>query len=400
MSDPTQYDEDLENFDDADLGDDESYTEDENWESFDEGDVGEDAPPPRAKKKSGMFNIIVIGVAMVIAAGVVVVTMGGGAPAPTPVNAIPAVAPSPSVAEVDAAAVPPPAQDAPPITAAAQEPLLTGTDQPPATAPIEATDTNMPPMPTAMASPETPALTDTLPAVPAPVVESASGGNASGGNDGALRMPSAQDVMLKPTPVETPAPAADLAASVTLDQSVVPNQSVAPDQSVALAALADRLDLVIARLDKMDGDVAAVKNQPPAPLGADLDAMKDTIAQLEKTVSALSKDRVRSAPVRPADVEDDPAAPPKPQILGPSDGDAGGNDVIAPAPKAAKAVATKTNWVLKGAQPGRAMLAKPGESDIQTVSVGDTLSGLGKITSIAYTDGRWVVRGTQGQISQ
>src|SRR5262249_11799620 len=56
-----------------------------------------------------------------------------------------------------------------------------------------------------------------------------------------------------------------------------------------------------------------------------------------------------------------------------------------------------SNWVLKSAKPGTAWVSEPGSAEIRAVSVGETLNGLGKITSISQdSGGRWVVSGTKG----
>jgi intracellular multiplication protein IcmG len=59
-----------------------------------------------------------------------------------------------------------------------------------------------------------------------------------------------------------------------------------------------------------------------------------------------------------------------------------------------------TKWVLKSAQPGRAIVSKVGESEIYTIHVGESLAGIGKITSISVEDGKWVVQATNGKILQ
>jgi len=72
------------------------------------------------------------------------------------------------------------------------------------------------------------------------------------------------------------------------------------------------------------------------------------------------------------------------------------------APKAAAAPAAKrVTWVLRSAKPGMAWVSEKGSNEMRTVSVGDTLSGIGKVTSIAAdAQGRWVVNGTRGSINQ
>ena len=57
-------------------------------------------------------------------------------------------------------------------------------------------------------------------------------------------------------------------------------------------------------------------------------------------------------------------------------------------------------WVLRSAQPGRAVLAQKETGDFKTVEVGDHVAGLGRIRSIQVENGRWVVRGSSGSVSQ
>jgi hypothetical protein len=67
---------------------------------------------------------------------------------------------------------------------------------------------------------------------------------------------------------------------------------------------------------------------------------------------------------------------------------------------AAPVLSAAPSWTLKAARPGRATIAKKGSDDVLVVEVGESVKGLGKITSIAQESGKWVVRGTQGSVSQ
>lgn len=61
----------------------------------------------------------------------------------------------------------------------------------------------------------------------------------------------------------------------------------------------------------------------------------------------------------------------------------------------------KVEWVLRSARPGSALVSERGSNEMRTVAVGDTLAGIGKVTSIAAdSQGRWVVNGTRGSIKQ
>ena len=57
-------------------------------------------------------------------------------------------------------------------------------------------------------------------------------------------------------------------------------------------------------------------------------------------------------------------------------------------------------WELRSAQPGKALIAPTGSNDMKTVYVGDIIDDIGKITSITVENGKWIIRGTQNNISQ
>ncbi len=59
-----------------------------------------------------------------------------------------------------------------------------------------------------------------------------------------------------------------------------------------------------------------------------------------------------------------------------------------------------SNWQLRSAVEGMALLGRVNSSELKRVSVGDMVSGLGKVTSISEQDGHWVVEATGGSISQ
>jgi intracellular multiplication protein IcmG len=71
-------------------------------------------------------------------------------------------------------------------------------------------------------------------------------------------------------------------------------------------------------------------------------------------------------------------------------------------PAAAQAPAeTAVQWKLKSAKPGTAWIAEGDSNELHTVSVGDMLPGIGKITTIDKDSaGHWAVTGTTGRISQ
>jgi intracellular multiplication protein IcmG len=208
----------------------------------------------------------------------------------------------------------------------------------------------------------------------------------------ALRLPSAQDVMLK-TPVAegAPTPAADLSAPPLAAQPVTP-----VTREVDVSAIEETLKGVITRLDATEASIRTLQDTiPPATVAslddasrAEIASLKSGLESLQKSVAEMRRDRA-SAPAVAA-----PAPAARPQILGPAE------DSPSVAPRAAAPATDSPRWVLRGAQPGQALVARAGQADTQTIRPGDTLPGIGRITAISYQDGRWVVEGTQGRITQ
>jgi len=396
-----QFDDGLEDFDDVavdEFGNDiepgeETFAGEEDWDSYDEQDEGaaDDQPQAQTGKKSGNFNKIVIGLAVLAGVGVLFFQLSQG-PSSTPAPA-PAPVPAPVVA-----VTPAPAPAAPPASGfltspenmAALEQDIAKTYSDTEVAEFDETGTKVesaehavaPPMPTAMTQDETSGMDDLAPAQPAvPAAPPAA--------EQAIRMPNAAEVLLKQPSEALPE-----------QQAVVP-ASPAPAAATPAAAptsetsseIISKIDLVLARLDQLEGDVKMLKAREAGVSAAAIADLKESLAALEKKVSVAAKAPAKAS--APAPEED--SRPPKPQILGASPAPAAVPKAVAPqvAPKTAA-----VRWVLKGAQPGRAMVSRPGESEMRNVAVGDTLPGIGRITGISYQDGRWLVQGTEGRITQ
>ena len=395
---------------------------DDEWDAIDDGS-GEDTQQAPAKKKSSLTNKLIIGAAVVVGAGVMVMTMMGGAPqntaqAPQPV--------APSAAPADMAAMPAdvsaPTPAPLPAPAPAPAPVADlpayGADPADAQTPREpdqalpaqgifndpqALDSAlqdagqdadaMAPAPLSDARPvevsDAPAMPD-APMAAAPLPTPAAS---------AVAMPKAND-LLKPsgaadvTPVvaePTPAPVSDpVSEPASLPGAVVdaPLAAPAPDQSVSsssvdaemTAQMLDRLDLIAARLDQLEDDLSVVRKESAAAATDEVEELRAAVKALEKKLSTQAQ------------------APASPTIETP----AARTTTLKAEPKSKPAVrqAQPVQWVLKGAQPGRAMVSRAGESEMRTVEVGDSLPGVGRISSIAYENGRWVVIGSEGRISQ
>lgn len=62
--------------------------------------------------------------------------------------------------------------------------------------------------------------------------------------------------------------------------------------------------------------------------------------------------------------------------------------------------AAKPNWVIRAAQPGKAVLRDTISGEVRSVEAGDNVSGLGKVKSITKKSGHWVVTGTQNSVQR
>ncbi len=114
---------------------------------------------------------------------------------------------------------------------------------------------------------------------------------------------------------------------------------------------------------------------------SDVDALKASLAKIEKAVAGAPAD-TKLADIKTTTSEDVKPAPVKTTAT-------------------KKAPVVRKSWVLRSAKPGMAWISEKGSAEIKTISVGDTVSGIGKVTAIAKDDGgRWVVNGTQGKINQ
>ncbi|MBI2235114.1 MAG: hypothetical protein HYU57_09085, partial [Micavibrio aeruginosavorus] len=373
---------------------------DDDWNDYDDealaGDESPAATPARAtKKKSGLFNILLIGGAVLFGGAFIMLKLGGS-PAPAPQMAPADMSMTMSQgqeapAPVEQAQAPVPRApdaafpaDSPPVVPMAEPEEISNPTLPPMPATIEkAEDSGVGPAPTAEPAP--------VAAIPEPPPEAVPEQNMID-SSGAIRMPQAGDVLLK-----APAPEAETVAAAPAAPAMNPEIAAKLDQVIARM---DAFEKEIGDLRQAQAQVAEKTAATPPGLDADIASIKQSVAALEARIGALS------AVAAKAPAEKPPAPAEKPSIVPPKV--LGDGAEVAPEPAEPRAPVRASRpaaepavrWVLKGAQPGRAMVARAGEDDIQNVAVGDTLPGIGRITAIAYQDGKWVVEGTKGRISQ
>jgi hypothetical protein len=186
------------------------------------------------------------------------------------------------------------------------------------------------------------------------------------------------------TPAPAPAasatglPADPLSAAppAALPPAEAPASPVMPAPAAPVAAApAAGLDAIESRLSALEDRLDSIEQKQVSK--SDIDALRASVKELQSAPAAKQE--------RPkAEKAAQPAAKKKKSVK-----------------KAAPAPSKK--WVLKSAKPGMAWLVEMNGvgGEMRTVTVGDLVPGLGRITAVsAGDDGRWVVVGTQGKVSQ
>ncbi|MCB9988518.1 MAG: hypothetical protein H6868_04180 [Rhodospirillales bacterium] len=370
----TNKENEFDEFADDEISGEDEFFEDDDFEEEEEGDWDDDleegdlseGQPASPKKKSSRFNLIVFGIAGVVALVVVASMMGGGGQAPAPQNAN-----SEQNAAKDMAV-----EEEPDGGFFNDPEALDRIGMPPENE-AEADDTlqddPLPmPTPTQMTQSE-----DETPLLPLPNnIETATAAPADNGyalQDVGTDSMALVDSASAPVPVAAPAaqPAGNALASSS-EKTSPPAASGSMDEQ--FSALFDRLDQLESRLDEIKDTAAS---------SAQLDTLKDSVNALEKKVARLESRKPASA------AETAPKAP----KAAPSS---------AAAPTAAPKIAapSSTKWTLKSALPGEAYVAADGASDMVHVRVGDTLPGIGTVKGIYISEGKWIIEGTSGKVTQ
>jgi intracellular multiplication protein IcmG len=173
-----------------------------------------------------------------------------------------------------------------------------------------------------------------------------------------IEIPEAQDVM-KAAPAES-----DGFESESKDSAM---------GGSALAQINDKLDMIYDRLNSVELEIDSLKDRDESGIE------KTQFDELKKSISALEK--------KVSNIESKPRTAAKTTSSSSSS-------------RSYTTTKASPRWILKAAQPGTAWVSKSGESDMTSVSVGDSLAGIGKITAVEYMNGQWVVQGTKGKITQ
>ncbi|MFN3826302.1 MAG: hypothetical protein ACK4NR_01605 [Micavibrio sp.] len=413
------YSYDEESFDGEDYGDEESWSD----EGGEESDSAE-GTNPKTKKKGSLFNVILIAVAILGGGGFLYLKIL----APAGKTAAPAQqiadtqAPVPSPVEQQAS-LPQPVASSPVapetvadgVVATGDSPLLPvpgpeeGTepssqgDQLSALSPVEMSDE--PPMPSPIATAEEEMV--------APEAQAPTTMKMDSESDFQPALPKAADIMID-------APVAKVEAAPVTNAPVL-----AQDPAVDTTRLEEKMSVLITRLDSFEGRINALETgihqlskreaaSAPAAAAAsvDLSGIEESLASLSAKLDKLEKAQgatpkvveKTSAPAPKAEeptfvpaAEEEPAVPAskvRPDA----------EPVVQDTPKTEPAkpvvrVTAASQWVLRSAQPGMAMVSSKTNNETRSVRVGDTLAGLGKVISIGLEGNRWVVKGTQGSLT-
>lgn len=161
----------------------------------------------------------------------------------------------------------------------------------------------------------------------------------------------------------------------------VKTQEVAPAPIQQVASLdVARLDKIIERLEGMESKIDSLEsssNKQIQQIMMDVEALKnrEPVASVQSASSNISEKVEKPAPKVVKKTA--PVKKPSPK-------------------KSSKSV----SWELRAAQPGKAWVSQKGQKDMRPIVVGDQLSGVGRIQDISFINGRWIVRGNAGTITQ
>lgn len=319
----------------------------------------------------------------------------------------PVIQPAPGATETPA--MPSEASEAAvsPVTAATGEEQTLGsisaTDEPSTTEPMAAAPSNLVAGDPSLAAPETVSAPSPAPEVsPTLTAEGTASTPATEQAPPASTEPETAPMLGSDTSMmaPTPAPAAAVSVTATRTQSTV---AAAPATSTVLAApastvsasvqgvspdkvadMSQRLDVLEHQIDDLTKAVdrlASTSAAPDTSLAATVSDLQSEVARLQNNAQMTASTTTRVAPPPVAT-----RSAPRPTST--------------PAAPRAAAPAAHSSWVLRAAQDGEAWISASTQGQLRHVKVGETVNGLGRITSIQLKNGRWVVTGTQGTVSQ
>jgi len=222
------------------------------------------------------------------------------------------------------------------------------------------------------------------------------------------------------TPATTPA--ATNAGAAVLDAAPVVGSAPAASNNATTAELKAQVSALQQKFEDLDSKVSSAVEKIGTATGsatpvddARLSTIQTTLERLETRLDDLSSKRTTTAVSTPRAATYDDAGPVivrKASVKKAGRSNTTSNSkwdepytpsgarpaALTESAKAAPSAAGTGGWELRGAQNGRAIIAKAG--DMREVGVGDNVPGLGEVMGIATMNGRWVVQGSKGRVSQ
>jgi len=163
-----------------------------------------------------------------------------------------------------------------------------------------------------------------------------------------------------------------------------------------IQTISGQLEKVIEKIEDLDIKVTQVReetNLKISQMSQEIDRIENRASQAQpaqKTAPRSTSTRTEAQKAQPEQASSRaPARPAVPETK-----------PDRPAASAQRTASTTIQWELRAAQPGKAWVSQPGRQDIRSVEIGDTLPGLGRITAVNYSAGRWIVQGTRGRLVQ
>ncbi|MCB9978800.1 MAG: hypothetical protein H6862_04245 [Rhodospirillales bacterium] len=421
------------------LGDDLEDYDDSSWD--DEGEEDPEGEERKPRKKGLLsFNTIVIAIAVVFGGGFVLMQLSKQAPSSSTQSVAPVsriqmtgMTDNPVFKDVREEApksiLPLPGKEMPPAPLSRTADLGSLKDDRPLSAPPEASEAKpsslssdvLTPLPSVALSEKAVDSADSLAAFrkkPVSPVPSENG-------ESQTKTPSPLDLSKSGAGALVPAvPVGDVEKAALPDSpskegaisAVVQAPGPAGIESDARTqALHQEVSRLSDRLSGIEKRISEISRVPPTSVvgsvqkDPEIAKLRDSLAQLQRELDSLRSEKPENKPVKA--VEKIKASP------------IPGNLSVSSREKAVKSVPPKTKentqpsrkvktpdvpaappsaprWEIRAIQPGVAWVAPVGGNDMQTVSVGDSLPGLGVVRRISVVDGVWVVEGTTGRLRQ
>jgi hypothetical protein len=187
------------------------------------------------------------------------------------------------------------------------------------------------------------------------------------------------------TATEPTEPVVEATAAVTTpDPVVAPTTATAPANGEQIADMSERMSVIEHQIADLTKALDRVASQPATTTNPTPDAdLSRQVAQLQTQVRDLQAELASVKANRPAASRSNSAA-----------------STSTPKPQTAAPAQPRVTWTLRAAQSGEAWISRSAQGELKSVKVGETVTGLGRVTDIRLRNGRWEVVGTQATVRQ